>query len=117
MPTGEADRWSHARPLPDPCVGRARAASTGAALAAGSSLLGDSQDARSHHRAPGLKPGGGASRLHRLPAIPDAQLAAAFRLTRAALLALKWSRRWPSGAKRTWMHRCARSWSGTDERV
>src|SRR5215468_1492532 len=79
MPSGEADRWSHARPLPDPCVGCARAASTGAALAAGSSLLGDSQDARSHHRAPGLQPGGGASRLHRLPAIPDAQLAAAFR--------------------------------------
>ena len=49
-------------------------------FAAGSSLLGDSQDARSHHRAPGLQPGGGASRLHRLPAIPDAQLAAAFRL-------------------------------------
>ena len=31
------------------------------------------------HRAPGLQPGGGASRLHRLPAIPDAQPAAAFR--------------------------------------
>src|SRR5215813_12803286 len=30
-----------------------------------------------HHRAPGLQPGGGASRLHRLPAIPGAQLAAA----------------------------------------
>src|SRR5262249_47814469 len=76
-PPGEADECSHARLLPDHCVDRARAASTGAALAAGSSLLGDRQDARSHHRAPGLQPGGGASRLHRLPAIPDAQLAAA----------------------------------------
>jgi len=37
MPTGEANRLSHARPLPDPCVGRAHAASTGAALATGSS--------------------------------------------------------------------------------
>src|SRR5262249_49871040 len=76
-PPGEADECSHARLLPDHCVDRARAASTGAALVAGSSLLGDRQDARSHHRAPGLQPGGGASRLHRLPAIPDAQLAAA----------------------------------------
>src|SRR5262245_11350832 len=33
----------------------------------------------SHHRAPGLQPGGGASRLHCLPAIPYAQLAAAVR--------------------------------------
>jgi hypothetical protein len=37
MPTGEANRLSHARPLPDPCVGRVHAASTGAALATGSS--------------------------------------------------------------------------------
>ena len=49
----EADRWSHVRPLLKPCIGCARTASTGAALAAGSSLLGDRQDARSHHRAPG----------------------------------------------------------------